>query len=378
MNSRYNGNDSSSRYQNGSGGSSYNYADGSSRYAAGANSSSSGGGGGSNYPSQYNQGGSSGGSYGGGAGGQSRYQGGSSQAAAYGNSRYQGDASAGSRSSSVGYIHNNNQGYNHGQGGYNNNPYNNQNDGYGELPPQERSWQNVDEEEENYNDEGWLQRKTKKVQDDSVNTTRQALSKLREAEDSASAGLTRLNQQSEQLYKVENKLNEAEGHAKMSEAKVKELKGLNRFFMLPTFGASKRTKAVEERTKREMAEAEAAEHERRANIEQVLEGGRGSFGSQGNISNGRSVGYDSSSSLKSYSTPDGLFRDEKEVEIDNNLDELSAGLARLKTMGLTMNQEIETQNSHIRRIGDKSEDVRARVDKSNRDVQRMVGGGRRK
>jgi hypothetical protein len=57
-------------------------------------------------------------------------------------------------------------------------------------------WETVDQEEENYSDQGWLDRKTRKVQNDSVETTRRALAKMREAEESAGNSLSKLNQQS--------------------------------------------------------------------------------------------------------------------------------------------------------------------------------------
>ncbi|KAJ1559206.1 hypothetical protein HK405_011592, partial [Cladochytrium tenue] len=286
-----------------------------------------------------------------------------------------------------------------GGGGYGGDRYNNYNgggggdrygddNGYGRAPPpEERRWEDVDDEEENYEDEGWLQRKTKKTQQDSVDTTRRALAKMREAEDSATSGLNTLNQQSEQLYNIEHRLNVAESHAKVSEAKASELKSLNRFFMMPTFGANKRTKNIEDRAKREMAEAEAREHERRARVQDVMErnapssssgssspasGSRSRWGGGGGGSNNNNSNNNNGGSYKAYSTPEGLERDEREEEIDGNLDEMSAGLARLKMMGMAMSSEIESHNDHIRRIGDKSEDVRARIDKANKQVNQIM------
>jgi hypothetical protein len=57
-------------------------------------------------------------------------------------------------------------------------------------------WETVDQEEENNSDQGWLDRKTRKVQNDSVETTRRVLAKVKEAEESAGNSLSKLNQQS--------------------------------------------------------------------------------------------------------------------------------------------------------------------------------------
>ncbi|KAJ3047305.1 Protein transport protein S9 plasma membrane t-SNARE, partial [Rhizoclosmatium hyalinum] len=233
-------------------------------------------------------------------------------------------------------------------------------------------WENVDQEEENHDDEGWLARKTRAVQNDSVNTTRRALQKAREADEIADRSLNKLNEQSEQLHRIEHRLDTADSHAKISEAKTAELKALNRWFFLPTFGASKKAKAQEDRLKEEMAEAERRDAERRENVRNG--GGYYSGSSSARDLSMRETGRDRSRNgngrdhrgggggggdgygySKSYSTPEGLDRDEMEDEIDNNLDEMSDMLRKLRMKGQIMGQEIESQTSHIRNINDKTD-----------------------
>ncbi|KAJ3316278.1 hypothetical protein HDU76_001920 [Blyttiomyces sp. JEL0837] len=260
-----------------------------------------------------------------------------------------------------------------------------------------QGWETVDDEAENYEDEGWLARKTRKTQNDSVETTRRALAKMHEADDIASKSLGKLNSQSEQLYNIEHRLNVAHGHAKVSEAKASELRSLNRFFMLPTFTSKNKTKRIEDKMKREMDEAELKEQERKERMQEALQrGGSGSSGYYGSepdlherssSGSGGGMGWGRSSkgkesqpkdsvpsygNYKSYSTPDGLERDELEEEIDNNLDQMSAGLQKLRMMGQLMNSELESQNSHIRRIGDKTTEVKETVDKVNKQVNRVM------
>jgi synaptosomal-associated protein 29 len=145
--------------------------------------------------------------------------------------------------------------------------------------------------------------------------------------------------------------------------------------MLPTFG-SKKSKAAEEKAKREIEEAERQEELRKARMETAMNNASHPYSSSSSSSNGGSGGsrYGNNSgsvSSKYYSTPEGLERDELEEEIDGNLDQISAGLARLKMMGNTMNTEIKTQNDHIRRIADKSEGVKGRVDHINSELNRI-------
>ncbi|KAJ3238833.1 Protein transport protein S9 plasma membrane t-SNARE [Chytriomyces hyalinus] len=260
--------------------------------------------------------------------------------------------------------------------------------------PKYAGWENVHEEDENYDDEGYLARKTRATQNESRDTTRRALQKMYDAEEIGQKSLTQLNQQSEQLHRIEHRLDAADSHAKISEAKAGELKALNRWFFLPTFGASKKAAALEDKHKKEMAEAEARNESRK---ESARNGGGYYSGRQGSssesdlsrggrASDGRGArgGSDSGNARggyggggKSYSTPDGLERDDLEEEIDNNLDEMSAGLARLRMMGQTMGAEIESQTSHIRQISDRTDQVRDRVDKVHRDISKFSGDTKR-
>jgi septal ring factor EnvC (AmiA/AmiB activator) len=155
--------------------------------------------------------------------------------------------------------------------------------------------------------------------------------------------------------------------------------------MLPSF-SGKKTKKAEEKAKKEMEAAEERERERKARVNQVLESRGGNY-----YDEQQAYQNSSSSSSKSkkkdknaphdpwadrspaYSTPAGMERDDKEVEIDSNLDQISNGLSRLKMMGMTMNQEIETQNDHIRRIDDKTSTVKDRVDGLNRNLNKISG-----
>ena len=64
---------------------------------------------------------------------------------------------------------------------------------------------------------------------------------------------------------------------------------------------------------------------------------------------GRSDNYVASGNRNFYSTPEGLDRDATEEEIDNNLGQISSGLGRLKMMGLAMSEELESQDSQLKR-----------------------------
>ncbi|KAI9090876.1 hypothetical protein DFS34DRAFT_636773 [Phlyctochytrium arcticum] len=223
-----------------------------------------------------------------------------------------------------------------------------------------RSWENVDEEPEDYDSSGWLERKTKKVQNDSLHGTRRALARLNEADNLASSNLTRLHSQSEQLYKVDSRLEAAEDKAQVGDAKADHLKSLNRYFFLPSFGGKKAgkkeekvVKGVETRAARDESHLDNHRREREQRFQDI-----------------QNRDY-SSSTRGMYSTPDGIERDNTEEEIDGNLDQISSGLARLKMMSQAMNSELGTQTQMIGRISDRSDRTGERLRNTSRKIDNI-------
>jgi synaptosomal-associated protein 29 len=80
----------------------------------------------------------------------------------------------------------------------------------------------------------------------------------------------------------------------------------------------------------------------------------------------------SRSNQRFNSTPHGLKRDDTEAEIDSNLDQVSAGLSRIKMMGQAMNQEIEAQSTQINNIQDKTSMVDGRVKNSTGRLNKLL------
>lgn len=221
------------------------------------------------------------------------------------------------------------------------------------------------EEEDRMNDSGWLQGETKRIQNESVSSSRRALARLNEAQSMGESSLNMLNSQSEQFNRMERKLDEASANAKNVEAKVDHLKSLNKYFFLPSFGGGKAARREEEfkrqqeeqsfqsKTARQRDEHWNSRNERVAKREERF---------QHSNSGGRSF----------YSTPEGLERDDTENEIDNNLGQISSGLSRLKMMGLAMNEEMDSQQDQLRRINDRTDATKTKVDKLNGKVDQIV------
>ncbi len=162
------------------------------------------------------------------------------------------------------------------------------------------------------------------------------------------------------MYNVEKRLDIADQHIKASDAKADQIKSLNRFFMLPSFGG-KKVKKREEKLKKEQAEIDAKFNERNQEHLQQTERMRELATSRGESSRGRN-----------YTTPQGLQRCEVEQEIDSNLDEISSGLARIRMMGQSMNQELSNQNHHIARVYEKTSTTDERLGRTNHKLNKIV------
>jgi chromosome segregation ATPase len=221
------------------------------------------------------------------------------------------------------------------------------------------------QDDDRYQDPEFLHQETKKVQQDSLDSSRRALRRLNETERMAEHSLQTMNQQSEQLNRIERRLDEAGVAAKAADAKASHLQSLNKLFFLPSFGGAKAKKREEEmKRQQESQEFEnkyAKDRDRQWSQRQE-----------------RIQGRDFSVSRKEYyTTPDGLERDDTEREIDSNVSHISSGLSRLKMMGMAMNEELDVHSQQLNRLQERTEYTKGRVDRLNSRVDKLVDNKRR-
>lgn len=214
---------------------------------------------------------------------------------------------------------------------------------------------------------------------DSLTTSQRALEKVNHAQLVAQNNLEKLALQSEQLTRIDKRLEDTDQHVKISDAKTDRLKALNRFFMIPAIGSKKAkkreeklTKEFDEKKNRHMQEG-LREQERLERARMMNQSAHGSHSTPQLNSRGSSI-HGSQSHL--YSTPAGLERDEVEVNIDSNLNQISAGLSRLKMMGQSMNEELGTQHQQMRRIQDRTDSSRDGITRVNRKMDHIAGNKR--
>ncbi|RKP02421.1 hypothetical protein CXG81DRAFT_10831 [Caulochytrium protostelioides] len=229
----------------------------------------------------------------------------------------------------------------------------------------------IHDEPEDWNSSEWLSKKTRDVQDESLASSRRALQRMREAEDVAASNITKMYTQSEQLHGIERRLDLAEQHVKVSDAKADELKSLSRFFMIPSFGSKKVRKREGKLDKfqgqlDDTAEARRQEDQARRNRPLEEQSGKSKSKSKKGMPHGAPQPY------RNYTTPEGVERDDLEQEIDTNLDEMSSGLARLRMAGLRMNEELDSQKVHLDRIQDKTDYTNERLNQTRGKVTRLL------
>jgi len=194
-----------------------------------------------------------------------------------------------------------------------------------------------------------IKQQIKFTKQDTLASTRNALNKIREAEDMGSQTLVRLGQQSEQLGNVSRNLDSAKAYSDRAVDKAGELKQLQRSMFIPVF------KNPFNKKSRELKEIEAARRDHKEHADTLEEIRRYEYESQQRLEN-----LDRQQQRQQHGHGDATSRDREryqfeadaeddaiENEIDLNMDALSAATGRLKNLALTMNGELESQNDFL-------------------------------
>ncbi len=195
---------------------------------------------------------------------------------------------------------------------------------------------------------------THQVQQDTLQSSRNAVKTLQETVVVADRTNDKLTAQGEQLKRIGTTAEEADEHAQEAYDKARELhkyKGFLPFSIKQWFSGGKKKSADSEYLSRQKeldktAEKIAKQEAKAAEKAEKLSG------------NG-----------KSTSTSTSTNPDAAEEEIDQNLDEMSRGLDHLKGVGLNMQTEIKKQNVDIEHIKATTEHTDYTLNSANRKIQ---------
>ncbi|KAF8456262.1 hypothetical protein BGX38DRAFT_1061674, partial [Terfezia claveryi] len=220
--------------------------------------------------------------------------------------------------------------------------------GYGAPPPTERR-EGLSPEEEEEEDVDAVKQQIRFTKQESVNSTRRALAAAAAAEETGRNTLGRLGTQGEMLTNTKKNLDLANNQNKKAAETTRELQTLNRSMFAVhvsnPFNSSKRAQSKEDKIieehRLEMEQRERvrqAGYEGRKNVNDGL--ARGGYGGYGNSAM-------SGAERAKYQFEADESDDEKEKEIEHNLDQIGNVVGRLKTLGQAMNKEVDRQIGEI-------------------------------
>ncbi|KAJ1720592.1 Protein transport protein S9 plasma membrane t-SNARE [Coemansia erecta] len=242
--------------------------------------------------------------------------------------------------------------------------------GYQQQQQQQQRYGNLDDDDDE--DIDAIKSKINEVKKDTLDSTRRSLRTLQQAEEVGTATLTKLGQQSEQLHGINRKLEMANIQAENSVDETSKLRTLNKsifhmHFNKPFSGKKRREmelakiEAEQERQRLAREREQQGKSESRQRVQEYAGRNgpkfRGPSGvmdvNSGNVVQSRGGAPQSRGERSRYT-----FEDEDpelEDEIDDNMDEISAAVSRLKGLSLATKRELDSQVNPLRRIGEVSD-----------------------
>ncbi|XP_037606332.1 synaptosomal-associated protein 25-A isoform X2 [Sebastes umbrosus] len=191
-----------------------------------------------------------------------------------------------------------------------------------------------------------MQQRADQLADESLESTRRMLQLVEESKDAGIRTLVMLDEQGEQLDRVEDGMNHINQDMKEAEKNLKDLGKCCGLFICPCHkmksGASKAWGNNQDGVVASQPARVVDEREQMA------------------ISGGfiRRVTDDA-----------------RENEMDENLEQVGGIIGNLRHMALDMGNEIDTQNRQIDRIMEKADSNKTRIDEANQRATKMLGSG---
>lgn len=198
-----------------------------------------------------------------------------------------------------------------------------------------------------------IRAQTARSQQDTLESSRHAVRQLKDTVEVGEATRSKLLQQGEQLDRIEKTAERADDNAQQSYESARDLhkhKGVLPFSVKQWFTGSKK--------KKEDKELEA----RQRGLDQQLIDSQTS----------RNPTHPQQPQQPAQVLPQRQYADDKEREIDENLDEMSSHLAILRGQAQDMNSELERQNVSIKRTEATVEHTDYTLNSANRKIKEFL------
>ncbi|KAM4662809.1 synaptosomal-associated protein 23 isoform 1-T2 [Discoglossus pictus] len=196
-----------------------------------------------------------------------------------------------------------------------------------------------------------IQLRANQVTDESLESTRRMLNLAVESQDAGIKTITMLDEQGEQLHRIDEGMDQINKDMREAEKNLTELNKCCGLCVCPGSRSKNfETSDVYKKTWTSKGTEEVVSKQP----------GQSSNGhQQGGV--GQSGGY-----IKK------ITNDAREDEMDENLQQVGSILGNLKSMALDMGNEIDSQNKVIDRINEKAETNRDRIDEANARARKLI------
>ncbi|XP_070291919.1 synaptosomal-associated protein 25-A [Salvelinus sp. IW2-2015] len=192
-----------------------------------------------------------------------------------------------------------------------------------------------------------MQQRADQLGDESLESTRRMLQLVEESKDAGIRTLVMLDEQGEQLDRVEDGMNHINQDMKEAEKSLKDLGKCCGLIICP------------------------------CNKLRLCDGGSKAWGTNqdGVVASQPARVVDEREQMAYSGGIRSVTDDARENEMDENLEQVGGIIGNLRHMALDMGNEIDTQNRQIDRIMEKADSNKTRIDEANQRATKMLGSG---
>ncbi|KAK1793075.1 hypothetical protein P4O66_011482 [Electrophorus voltai] len=195
--------------------------------------------------------------------------------------------------------------------------------------------------------------------DESLESTRRMLQLAEESEQTGAKTMNMLNQQGEQLREVERGMDQINEDMKQADKNLTDLSKCCGLCVCPC----DRVRSIEHDGRYKRTWGTGSDNA-------STEGGEGHVVSSQPASKRNGQAGAPVSSSGPYIKR--ITNDDREVEMEENLDQVGSVIGNLKNMALDMGNEIDKQNKTIDRINEKADMNKVRIDEANQRANKLL------
>ena len=205
-----------------------------------------------------------------------------------------------------------------------------------------------------------LIQRRKEIEDRTLESSERGLGLLYESEKVGSATAVELTRQKEQLLNTESKLDEINSSLRQS---GRHLQGIRSVFgsIKNYFSGHSTTASINSNT------APASSTNRMPGSGQPGQASYNDFNNRVSQSHNNISGM-----TQQQQQQRGGFSSAVDEQLDRNLDDMASSLARLKGMAQGLNTELDDHNQILDRVADKTDIVGFKVDKQNKEMNKIL------